>query len=77
MLSFEVPEYPRGRKPMPGREGRLALWGQAWEETPERRVTVEATFLHGEELRWREYRVDDNLEIDWWAGRRKGSHRRF
>lgn len=38
---------------------------------------MEVIFLYGEEFRWREYRVDDNLEIDWWVGRRKGSYRRF
>lgn len=33
------------------RREAVALWGRAWEESPERWVTVEVMFLHREELK--------------------------
>ena len=49
MLLFEVPEHPRDRKPVAGREERLALSGDWQGRTPR-----EEDDMHGKELRWRE-----------------------
>lgn len=55
MLGFELPEYPRGRKPTAGRRREaVALWGLESEEPPREVGDCGSMFSHGEELEGRE-----------------------